>query len=262
MNHHPFDLSTEPSPVDRDAAERRSARADSPILLHDIRNHLNAACGLVELMSAGVMRIGTHDAIDVAQKSLQSVLAKLELLRVDMPEGEPGGARIDDVECVRFTSELCAAFSLMARQRGATLRCQPVETALYAKVDALALNRVLSNLVVNAIRHSGADDIEVCVRGRDSGVVFLVRDNGVGLPQAAKEALQHLQSGRTAPTGYMRHGLRSCVQAAALAGVRLRLVNEWSPGVCWELALDPEQAAGRPSHVNDREVSFAELVDH
>jgi len=261
MEQNPRKNCAVPPPADLDLAARVRPEADAPIVLHDIRNHLHAAVGLVELMSAGVMHIETHDAIDVARQSLQAVLAKLELLRVDLPGSVADGARADDVDCVRFASMLCAAFSVMARQHGATLWCQPDSADLHGRVDALALNRVLSNLVVNAIRHSRASAIEVCVRGDASGIVFLVRDNGIGPHDDVKDALQHLQSGRPAPAGYARLGLRSCIQSAALAGARLRLVNEWSPGVCWELALGPAEPARRPGRAAGPEARLAALLD-
>lgn len=51
------------------------------------------------------------------------------------------------------------------------------------------LSRALSNLIINAIKYSGSDKIDVILNKKDNRIELLVRDYGVGI---AQEHLQHL----------------------------------------------------------------------
>ncbi len=77
----------------------------------------------------------------------------------------------------------------------------------------LAVYRIAQEAVGNAVRHSGAQMIEVTVRARSDEVSLVVHDDGVGLDAvAAREATQR---------GHV--GLHSMAERAELIGAQLRI---------------------------------------
>lgn len=86
--------------------------------------------------------------------------------------------------------------------------------------DPTALLRVLSNLLSNAIRHSGANAVTVSIENTN-GVEVSVRDNGAGLPSADRE--RFVNSPGSEVVGNSGHGFDIIRRAA--------LDQAWSVGV-------------------------------
>ena len=80
-----------------------------------------------------------------------------------------------------------ALYAAEAERKGITLRCVPC--SLHLRGDPLATIRIMSNLVANALQHSGSDKVLFgCRTGRDQ-VRLMVCDRGVGLPSDQLDAL-------------------------------------------------------------------------
>ena len=88
--------------------------------------------------------------------------------------------------------------------------------------DATALLRVLSNLLSNAIRHSGANAVTVSIENKN-GVEVSVRDNGAGLPSADRERFVNSPGSEVVGKGKSGHGFDIIRRAA--------LDQAWSVGV-------------------------------
>lgn len=69
-----------------------------------------------------------------------------------------------------------------AERRGLELRARP--TAAWARIDATALERVLTNLVSNALRYTERGGVLVAVRRRGPNWELVVADTGLGLAPA------------------------------------------------------------------------------
>ncbi len=75
-------------------------------------------------------------------------------------------------------------FAASARACEIALRVE-TEDGLLAEVDDTALDRILSNLVSNAIKFTPAGgEVLVTAKGEGDNVVFTVRDTGVGISEA------------------------------------------------------------------------------
>lgn len=82
------------------------------------------------------------------------------------------------VELVALTTRVADRFHGAAGDRAVRMTApRPVEV----HADSTRLDRALSNLVDNALRH-GAGDIAIEVRGVDGGAVLTVTDEGAGFP--------------------------------------------------------------------------------
>ncbi len=72
----------------------------------------------------------------------------------------------------------------VASEHGVTLRLRTVDCRV--RSDAALLERIIANLVINAIHHGGGGRVLVACRRRADSVVIEVRDNGPGIPHESQ----------------------------------------------------------------------------
>ena len=105
----------------------------------------------------------------------------LEISRFDAGaaalEPEPADVRVLVHRVVEFTSAL-------AERRGSRVLVSEPTTPCTAEVDPRRIERVLRNLVGNAVEHGEARPIEITVVCDEASVAVGVRDHGVGLQPA------------------------------------------------------------------------------
>jgi signal transduction histidine kinase len=78
------------------------------------------------------------------------------------------------------------AYAPVARKNGLDLRFDHADAALHS--DSVLLERVLGNLISNALRYTSAGSVDVrCRRRGDDSVVLEVADTGPGIPHAEQE---------------------------------------------------------------------------
>jgi signal transduction histidine kinase len=122
-----------------------------------------------------------------------------------------------------------------------------VEPGLRALVDPRHLERIVANLVVNALRH-GAPPVEVTARTVAARVQLTVRDHGPGIPAEHHDQLfeRFVQGDASRATG-TGLGLAIVRELVRLNGGRVRY-EPASPGACFVVELDAVLApSDRPS---------------
>ena len=80
-------------------------------------------------------------------------------------------------------------FAQLARDKGLRLRVRP--TVAWINSDPVLVERILSNLVANALRYTSFGGVMVCCRYARSGWHIQIRDSGIGIPPEAQEQIFH-----------------------------------------------------------------------
>jgi signal transduction histidine kinase len=176
----------------RDAADaaRRSLVA---AVSHDLRTPLASLRLLVESVEDGV---ATGETRERYLREMRTHVAALSVLIDDLFElarleaGEISWS-MRQVELGELVSETVAALRAQAAERGVAVAAElPEGEALAAHANAERVQRVLFNLIVNAIRHTPADG-SVVVRARPAadgdGVEVEVADDGAGVAEEERE---------------------------------------------------------------------------
>jgi signal transduction histidine kinase len=156
---------------------------------HDLRTPLASLRLLVEAIDDGVAgedrdrylrEIRTHVAV------LSDLIDDLfELSRI---EAGDISWTMRQVELGDLIGDTVAAFRVSAEERGVHLAAELPEGKVVAEADAEKVQRVLFNLIQNAIRHTPADgSVTVRAKGGPSGVEVEVADSGEGIPAAEGE---------------------------------------------------------------------------
>lgn len=89
-----------------------------------------------------------------------------------------------------LAQDVLSKFQLQAQQKNITLSVEPKDPSLQAIADIAKLERVLTNLVDNALRHcQSGDSIKIQLQPKDNQLIISIADSGVGIP---KEDVDHI----------------------------------------------------------------------
>jgi len=152
---------------------------------HDLRTPLASLRLLVESIDDGVATGETRDRYLREIRTHVAVLSDLvdDLFELSRIEAGDISWTMRQVELHELIGDTVAAMRAPAGDRGVSIAAELPEGELLASANAEKVQRVLFNLIQNAIRHTPADG-SVTVRARPSstGVEVEVADSGEGIP--------------------------------------------------------------------------------
>ncbi len=163
---------------------------------HDLSQPLQSLAGYLAVAATGASRRDVEtvsDALEAAQQALQLSLTSfhniLEISRIETGYAQPTYSRFD-VQVL--LDEVAASFAPLAESKGVVLKRRP-GPPLYVRSDYHHLQRVVANLVSNAIKYSDPAKprrVVMVAAVRLSGRVRIdVLDNGLGIPPEKFEAI-------------------------------------------------------------------------
>ena len=198
---------------------------------HEIKTPLTGILGAVDMMSdeLGMRHVDWRNGtilLGMIKKESQRlnglVQSILDLARL---EREGDVLSLEDVDLGELARETVDGLVPVARAAGMDLACsissdRPCGGRVRA--DSQLLSQALSNLIVNAVRHSGSEDVVVSLEETSRSVRIVVEDHGVGIPteHAARifERFHRVDPSRAAETGGAGLGLAIVRRIARLHG--------------------------------------------
>ncbi|MEW2634999.1 MtrAB system histidine kinase MtrB [Streptomyces sp. NPDC048389] len=162
----------------------------------------------------------------------------LEISRFDAGAAALEAEPIDLREVVR---RVIGGAEPLAERKGSRIRVVGDEQPVVAEADARRVERVLRNLVVNAVEHGDGKDVVVRMAVAGGAVAVAVRDYGVGLkPGEATRVFNRFwraDPARARTTGGTGLGLSIAVEDARLHGGWLQAWGEPGGGSQFRLTL-------------------------
>jgi len=157
---------------------------------HDLRTPLASLRLLVDAIEDGVATGADRDRYLAEIRTHVAVLSDLidDLFELSRIEAGDISWSMRQVELGELIGDAVAAMRAPAEERGVHLAAELPAPGVAAEADAEKVQRVLFNLIQNAIRHTPADG-SVTVRARPNGgeVEVEVTDDGEGIPTGAGE---------------------------------------------------------------------------
>jgi signal transduction histidine kinase len=151
---------------------------------HDLRTPLASLRLLVESIDDGVVTGATRDRYLAEIRTHVAVLSGLvdDLFELSRIEAGEISWTLRQVELRELIDDTVAAMRAPAAERGVRLATELPPGAVVAEADAEKVQRVLFNLIQNAIRHTPADgSVTVRARSAGNGVEVEVVDDGEGV---------------------------------------------------------------------------------
>jgi two-component system sensor histidine kinase MtrB len=138
-----------------------------------------------------------------------------------------------------------AGIQQFADSKGVYLDAEIPSGAVQCEVDARRIDRILNNLLTNAIEHSEGKPIKIRVAQNDRAVAVSVTDNGIGMTeselQQAFNRFWRADPSRKRTTGGTGLGLAISIEDAQLHNGKLEVTAEPGVGACFRLTLPKRQ---------------------
>jgi two-component system sensor histidine kinase MtrB len=187
---------------------------------------------------------------------LQTQLDRFEALLADLLEISrfDAGAAVLDAEQVdvrALVGRVIDAATPWAERKGSVIRLIAPNTPCFVDCDSRRIDRVLRNLVLNAVEHGEARPVEITIGCDTDAVAVAVRDHGVGLRPGESSLVFNrfwrADPARARSTGGTGLGLSIALEDARLHGGWLQAWGAPGDGANFRLTL-PRTVGG---HVED-----------
>src|SRR5690606_7204906 len=206
---------------------------------HDLRNDVQVISLLADQLARAGLDSAQQGRIEAIAASALTVgrLADdlLSVSRLDSGDIRP---QVAAVPLQPLFDAIELEFGHLARGHGVAMEITPTTAAVAS--DRMLLERMLRNLVSNAVRYTPAGGkVDVCARS-DRGCVHIeVRDTGIGIAPADRERIfeEFYQVAGSASSKGLGIGLSIVQRFAALLGHRLSLDSEPGRGSCFSIDL-------------------------
>ncbi len=210
---------------------------------HDLRQPSHALGMFVARLGQLPMDAQMRELVDNLEISVQAMQDLLDGL-LDLSRLDSGNiqVRISSVDLNELLSSVRSSLSSMAEAKGLRLRIRP--TRLWAFSDAALLQRMVVNLVINAIRYTEQGTVLVACRpdAQGRGVRIEVWDSGIGIPAEHHEDIFkefYQLSNRSGDRNFgMGLGLNIVQRSAALLGHRIALRSQVGCGTRFALMME------------------------
>ncbi|MGK5448251.1 MtrAB system histidine kinase MtrB [Streptomyces radiopugnans] len=218
---------------------------------HELRTPLTTV-----RMAADVIHEARDEFDPVTARSAELLLGQLDrfeslladLLEISRFDAKAAALEADPVDLRDVVRRVLEGAEPLAERKGSRFLVYGDERPVMAEADARRIERVLRNLVVNAVEHGEGRDIVVRLASGDGAVAVAVRDYGVGLkPGEANRVFNRFwraDPARARTTGGTGLGLSIAVEDARLHGGWLQAWGE--PGGGSQFRLTIPRTAGQP----------------
>ncbi|MDX1419238.1 MAG: ATP-binding protein [Rubricoccaceae bacterium] len=231
---------------------------------HELRTPLTAILGF----SAVLEEEGTDEQRELAsaihrngQRLLDTVNGLLDMAKLQANLLELRPAALDAAE---VAGDVLDMLRPLAEERGLYLRLMPEGLAVPFVTDRYALERILINLVSNALKFTDQGGVTVLLDGDEEAVRLVIRDTGIGMEE---EFLPHLfDAFKQASTGYGRShegtglGLTIVRRVVELLGGRINVESRLGEGTTFEVVL-PRLPSGGDGAAHVRRASSPTVLD-
>ena len=160
---------------------------------HDLQTPLTSISAVIEALADGMVQDPEMEQryFDTAKKNISSLSHLIDDM-FQMAQIDAGGLElhIESVSISDLISDTLESFTELAKRRYITLQGSVSPDLEEVQIDARRINRVLNNLIDNALKHSPDNGlVEVRSNKFEKGIIVEVIDNGDGISQ---EDLPHI----------------------------------------------------------------------
>ncbi|MFD2090394.1 MtrAB system histidine kinase MtrB [Blastococcus deserti] len=220
----------------------------------DVSHELRTPLTTVQ-MAADVLHEAREDFPPHVARSaelLRAELDRFESLLTDLLEisrYDAGAAVLDPepTDLGALVERVVSGMTALARRHDSELRVRRPGEAVIAEVDARRVERILRNLVGNAIEHGAGRPIEITLAANRTAAAVTVRDHGVGLSSAEAQHVfdrfWRADPSRVRTVGGSGLGLSISLEDARLHGGWLQVWGQQGAGAQFRLTL-PLTAGG------------------
>ena len=212
---------------------------------HDLRTPLAALRGYLETLqmkSASLSNTDKERYLAVASRQSER-LGELvsDLFDLSRFDAEAVQAELELFPLQELAQDVVLKFQDHALNKGIALKFEPDSDLPQVKIDLGLIERVLTNLIDNAIKHTPAGgEVKLELRREQGGILLCVRDTGRGIPEKDREFIFERYYRASNERGNEGAGLGLAIsqRIAQLHGAAIWLESNQPQGSCFCLRLE------------------------
>lgn len=212
-------------------------------------------------MASDVIYASRENFDPVIARSAELLLSQIErfenllsdLLEVSRFDAEVAVLSLDKVDIVALVRRSVEDLKFALREHDSEINIHTADESVIIDADPRRVERIMRNLVGNAIDHAEGKPIDITVASNESAVSISVRDYGVGLaPQHIERVFDRFwraDPSRSRIRGGTGLGLSIAREDAQLHGGEIRVWGELQQGSNFVLTLPRTQGISQPQPV-------------
>ncbi len=224
-------------------SQRRVLLAD---LSHDLRTPLASLQGYIETLALNEDSLSKEDRrhfVDVSLKNAKNLKHLIDqIFELAYLEGGQVTLHQESFPLGELLHDVAAKFELDAKQKNIAIKVIPDHFEYYVFADIGKLERVLTNLIANAIRHTPENgSIDLAVVLHNDKLRVDIRDTGIGISDKeiayifdARYQASNTEKDTCSHAGL---GLAICKKLMALLNSDLRVESQLGKGTCFSFEL-------------------------
>ena len=231
-----------------DLQEAESSRdALTHMIVHDLGNPLSVVMMNTQMLQMSAPSEVGGEALRERLKHISTASASMEsmirsILDVSRMESGEMTLKPELVDIPSLVATLSAQYQETAAENRFEMTSAVEEAAQSIRVDRSLLERMLANLLSNAFKYAqSADRVLLDVSAMSDSIIFVVEDNGEGIPTALHERIfdkfYQVESRTTAVRAGVGLGLAFCKMAAQTLGGSIRVDAAFHEGSRFILTL-------------------------
>jgi two-component system sensor histidine kinase VicK len=184
------------------------------VLTHELRSPARVTSSLLNVLSKGYvgeLNDRQADLVNRAQRRLQTLETLIDDL-LDLAAGKtdrPAEAEHTQVSLGEVIARVAARHEPLAGEKGLSLQVTGLDQELIVRGDRAELDRIVNNLVSNAVKYTQAGSVGVWAGRADGWIRITVADTGIGIPAEALPSLfqEFFRAGNAKASGETGTGL-------------------------------------------------------
>ena len=159
-------------------------------IAHEFRTPLTMIAGPVgQLAKSASLNGEERSLLSIAQRSIQRMFKLVnQLMDFNKLENDTLRLSVEQTDVTKEMNDICDTFEFNAKEKGITIYRQGLSEQLLAWTDGDKLEKIVSNLLSNALKFTPRGGrIDVTLDTTDDKVKVSIADTGKGIPEEQKE---------------------------------------------------------------------------
>ena len=159
-------------------------------IAHEFRTPLTMIAGPVgQLSKSASLDNEERGLLTIAQRSIQRMFKLVnQLMDFNKLENDTLRLSVEQIDVVKAMNDILDTFEFNAKEKGITIHRFGMEDELMAWTDGDKLEKIVSNLLSNALKFTPRDGhIDISLDTTDDKVKVTIADTGKGIPDEQKE---------------------------------------------------------------------------
>jgi len=216
---------------------------------HDLKQPMHALSLYTQMLNSSIKKGTSQSVIDNIRASLNNLDTLLDdLIKVSQLEAGSIEPEIREVHLGRCLAGMKNEFKLYAHEKG--IEFHYVESSAWVRTDPELLDRIVRNLVSNAIKYTARGKVLIGCRRRRDSITIQVCDTGTGIDRVNVDSIfeEFTRNNTTAVAG-SGLGLSIAKSLSEVLDHNLSVTSTPNRGSCFSLSLSRTTALKAPDEI-------------